>query len=379
MSLRTFARLGSSLSVFDVSHLGATLSLRGFGRLGSSLALIGLARLGSSLSLFGFGQLGSSLSLRSMARLGATLAVLDMTHLGSSLSLRSCSRLASTLSVFGYSRFGASLSLLDFINLGSSLKLRAFTRLGSAMSVLDFTHLGSSMAVRGIWKNAGQGRALSCYGALGLGSFRTYIQSEFNTTEDQYTQVKAYALGTGDNETDTEDGTEDGKPLMQEGSGAVISWNADGGTLHGTWSADGEISTSDRRLKENIRPLQQTLRDGQSTKILRELRPVSYTYTGTSKESKNTRFGFIADEMQRSLPQITRALPHADEGRQGLVYQDLLAFLTAMLQNLAGEMSTLVPRLASIEARIAQRKKWKKARRAKVPPVVMSGSTGAMV
>jgi len=238
------------------------------------------------------------------------------------------------------------------------------------------------MSVRGSGAFAtGHGRSLSCYGALGLGSFRTYIQSEFNTTEDQYTQVKAYALGTGENETDTDapfsfvtsamnEGPGLGKPKMQEDSGAVISWNADGGTLHGTWSADGEISTSDRRLKENIRPLQQALRDGQSTKILRELRPVSYTYTGTSKESKNTRFGFIADEMQQSLPQITRALPHSDEGRQGLVYQDLLAFLTAMLQNLAGEMSTLTPRLASIEARIAQRRKWKKARRKMVPPAV---------
>jgi len=185
-------------------------------------------------------------------------------------------------------------------------------------------------------------RTLSIYGQLKFATRENYVQAEYNTTVEDHDSVKAYA-----------------------NNGGAISWLDYGGTLHGTWVADHPgISTSDRSLKENIKPLRQTLKEGHPD-ILRELRPVSYTYKGSSEEAKHTRFGFIADEMNRTLPQITRSLPRKDESRLGLVYQDLLAFLTAMLQGLAQDMATLAPRLASIEGRIAQRKRWKKEKRAR--------------
>lgn len=198
-------------------------------------------------------------------------------------------------------------------------------------------------------------RTLSCSGALHFASYKNYIQGASDS-------FKAYA-----------------------NYGAAASWSNTnsviGGTLHGTWAGDGSISTSDRRLKENIRELQQTLAEGKSPDILRELRPVSYTYKGASGlEAGQTRFGFVADEMMNALPQITRTLPQGDEDKLGLVYQDLLAFLTAQLQSFSKEMSTLMPRLASIEGRIRQRRKRKRkrakkrraaARVAAVPSVVV--------
>jgi len=178
---------------------------------------------------------------------------------------------------------------------------------------------------------------MSCFGALHFKSYKNYIQGASDS-------FKAYA----DN-------------------GAAASWKTDGGTLHGTWATDGSISTSDRRLKENIRELQQTLAEGKAPDILRELRPVSYTYKGaTGLEAGQTRFGFVADEMMNALPQITRTLPRGDDGdddKLGLVYQDLLAFLTAQLQSFSKEMSTLMPRLASIEGRISHRRKRKRAKK----------------
>lgn len=171
-------------------------------------------------------------------------------------------------------------------------------------------------------------------------------------------------------------------------NGAAITWSNGGGILHGTWESQSEISTSDRTLKENIQNLDETLQeDGRPANVLRELRPVSFKYKGTSKESERTRFVFIAQEVSESLPEIARTLPRgtgydelgAGEERQGLVYQDLLAVLTAMLQGLTKEMSVLTPRLASIEERIAQRKRLKRSRRKNAPSATGASSSGGTV
>lgn len=209
------------------------------------------------------------------------------------------------------------------------------------MSVLSFAHLGSSLSIRGLFPMYSL-RSISCYGALKFRSASNYIQQTTNDTE--------YISMYGHNDR-------------------ALSMTSDGGTLHGTWSADVSISSSDRSLKTNIQSLEHTLQDGTSRPhtgvggILRKLQPVSYTYKGSGAESTKTRFGFIADEMMDALPEITRGLPQKDEGFMGLVYQDLLAFLTAMLQGLAKDMSTAIPRLAMIEERIRQRKKWKRAKK----------------
>jgi hypothetical protein len=102
-SVFDYARLGSSLSVLDMTLLGSTLSLRSF------------ARLGSSLSVLDFIHVGSSLSIRSMSRLGSALSVIDFVHLGASVSVRSVSRLGSSVSLLGLARLGSvfSLSVLD--------------------------------------------------------------------------------------------------------------------------------------------------------------------------------------------------------------------------------------------------------------------------
>lgn len=254
--------------------------------------------------------------------------------------------MGSTLSLFGIGSFGSSLSVLDLVHLGSSLSLRSFSRLGSSLSVMDFAHLGSSMSIRGMWKiseawqaggtprrrtHSGYGRTLSLSGSLHFNTYKHYITHTSS-------QMKAYGNGAGS-----------------------ISWLNTGGTLHGTWASDGAISVSDRSLKQNIRNLEELV---PSSDILRELRPVSYKYKGTTEEKNRTRFGFIAQEIEEQLPQITRQLPDYED-HHGLVYQDLLAFLTTMLQSLAKDMAVLTPRLASVEERISQRRKWKRAQRRK--------------
>lgn len=122
-------------------------------------------------------------------------------------------------------------------------------------------------------------------------------------------------------------------------------------TLHGTWQADGLITTSDARLKKDIRPLHETLRAFQSTSpltdnqsadslpeavqadpaqwALSKLKPVSYRYT--SQEDSGQRFGFIADDVEQVLPDMVR-IGEDDARTKRLLLLDFIALLVSALQ-----------------------------------------------
>merc|ERR1719343_1616535 len=100
-----------------------------------------------------------------------------------------------------------------------------------------------------------------------------------------------------------------------------------GGTLHGAWSSDATVTTSDRRLKRNIEPLYRTIaqranqRGGPSAGsagdkrqqdqpvgwLLRELRPVSFNLKH-GPEAKYLKFGFIAQELETVFPNLVRTV-----------------------------------------------------------------------
>lgn len=125
-----------------------------------------------------------------------------------------------------------------------------------------------------------------------------------------------------------------------------------GGILHGTWIADAEIATSDRRLKKGITPLHRTLlarmadeKVGPYNKnlagmkeqrraaidwILRELRPVSFSFRqGIDSKSMNPRYGFVAQEVERVVPDLV----HDDGSNKYMIYQDLIAMITLAAQD----------------------------------------------
>merc|ERR1719506_3218446 len=113
--------------------------------------------LGSSLSLRSFARAGSAVSVFALSRFGSSVSVLDFLHLGSSLSLRSFARAGSSVSVSGLTRFGSvfSMSVLDFLHLGSSLSLRSFARVGSTVSIHGATMIGGGTANTYIRYNSG--------------------------------------------------------------------------------------------------------------------------------------------------------------------------------------------------------------------------------
>lgn len=150
-----------------------------------------------------------------------------------------------------------------------------------------------------------------------------------------------------------------------------------GGTLHGVWTADVSISTSDRRLKTNIKPLYQTLQEssyalssgwssdrGEDTDIgwvLREIRPVSYTFK-KGADSKQVRFGFIAQEVEKVLPSVAPTIDDAAQTK-GVDYMDLIAVLMNALKEIQQGIKTVIPRMLSVEERVRKRKERKYKKR----------------
>lgn len=164
--------------------------------------------------------------------------------------------------------------------------------------------------------------------------------------------------------------------MLYYGGCRPLTLNDEGGTLHGWWGTMSmAVTSSDRRLKDNIQPVFETLRsrhpliaaqagDGGSVvgAFLDRIRPVSYNLRPDSPAGDHVRFGFIADEMFDVLPEITR-VAKTKERTMGILYEDLISVLTARMQDMFSEMALATARMQSVESRIQQRKQWRSRRR----------------
>merc|ERR1719215_782836 len=138
-----------------------------------------------------------------------------------------------------------------------------------------------------------------------------------------------------------------------------MTLHSDGGILHGTWLSEVAMSTSERRLKRGITDLSGTLQEivpkssekyrrGRAQElppgkiptgddalwVLRQLRPVSYSFKSRGPEAKYMRFGFIAEELETVIPQVVRDVGgKSNEVKKAVLYQDLIALLAAAAQS----------------------------------------------
>jgi len=397
----------ASISVLDFLALGSSLAVRGAARCGCSVSASGVVRLGSAfgLSAISSAVFGSSISVRSMVRCGSALAVastlrcgflwglsvLDAVNFGSSLSVRSAVRLGSATAISGLLRASSvsRLSVLDFLSLGSALSVRSCARLGctlsfcgraaggSVLSVLDFLALGSSLSTRSFVR-VGSCLAVSGSVKTGSGTYRRLaardvdarsLNVDADVTVSSIDVTGSARVGTvvagsvsvmdacrvGEHSGDLLVGAIEIQARGRQGTIRVdgersMTITSAGGSLHGLWTADLAISTSDRRLKDHIAPLLRTLgtvkgaegRVDATSWVLRELRPVSFRF---KDEQDGERFGFIADEVEALLPQLVRTLhgrAKLDDGpAKGVVYQDFIALLTAASQALQGRVELL--------------------------------------
>jgi hypothetical protein len=196
---------------------------------------------------------------------------------------------------------GPSFTVSGFSELGSTLSVHCDT-VASALSVRGFLNIGGTLSVADAINVAG---ILSVRNFVRLGTFEIYA-----------------------------------------GLKRMISTNEYGeGRLHGVWFSDTDISTSDLRLKTNVEPLDRRLdrSSSSSASVLRELRPVAFELK--EDPARRTRFGFIAQELERVLPEVVydeaKSGLSDEPGLKGVIYQDLIAVLTVALQEHQAELDVL--------------------------------------
>merc|ERR1712112_191492 len=107
--------------------------------------------------------------------------------------------------------------------------------------------------------------------------------------------------------------------------------NANGGELIGSWVCDVIASSSDRRLKNSIESLNSSI---SALEVVQNLRPTSYRYNGTNR----TRYGFIADEVAKILPNVVQKLP---SGYDGILYQDIIPVVVQATKQVSAENERL--------------------------------------
>lgn len=209
-------------------------------------------------------------------------------------------------------------------------------RFGSSLSVLDFVQLGSTLSVGTIMTDT--------------------IRKGLSSTYASFSSAKIELYGSGTR-------------------GLTVT--STGGTLHGAWSSDATVTTSDRRLKRNIEPLYRTIQQqamqrggGASSSssapgssaaarakdqpvgwLLRELRPVSFNLKH-GPEAKYLKFGFIAQELETVFPNLVITVGQDDT--KAVASQDLIAVLTLALQNLQKEFDDTRRELEEQRLRVAR-------------------------
>eukprot|EP00439_Symbiodinium_sp_Y106_P040668 s2095_g5.t1 len=219
-----------------------------------------------------------------------------------------------------------------FAHLGLAVFSFSVAKLESSMLAFDSCSLGFSLSARSFVQ---PGSGLAVYGGATLNVGTPNINSlQFDTNS----YIK-YSEGAND--------------YIQMWVGGFMALDMEfGGTasvLHGAWDIATVAISSDRRLKTEIRPLRRTLQGmqpqgenatGQKKKgdgalwMLRQLRPVSYSFKAGS-ESKYMRFGFIADELETTVPQVVRSggTKQGVENSKTVQMFDLIALLTAAGQS----------------------------------------------
>ena len=104
----------------------------------------------------------------------------------------------------------------------------------------------------------------------------------------------------------------------------------------GKITAQSVVTTSDERLKENIKPIEKT--------NLQSVETVEYNFK--ADKDKKKRYGLIAQQLEK----IDESLVYTDEdGTKGINYIDMIALLIKENQNLAKENQNLTKRMERIE------------------------------
>lgn len=111
-----------------------------------------------------------------------------------------------------------------------------------------------------------------------------------------------------------------------------IGSSASAGALH--YTSDGTLTTntSDERLKTNIITVTNALDK------VKQLRGVNYNWT--ENPTGDTRIGFIAQEVNNIVPELTFVNPNSEEKYMGIHYDNVTALLVEAIKELSNDIIT---------------------------------------
>eukprot|EP00924_Labyrinthula_sp_SR-Ha-C_P004274 maker-scaffold_3-snap-gene-19.15-mRNA-1 protein AED:0.29 eAED:0.29 QI:0/0.66/0.5/0.75/0.66/0.5/4/518/436 len=117
----------------------------------------------------------------------------------------------------------------------------------------------------------------------------------------------------------------------------------------GVQGTSGYSAASDARYKTNVRKIEGV----DALKLINKIRPVWFEWKWWKKTFQDRRFssepnqiGFIAQEMERILPQIVR---ENHDGYKSIQYSSLIPILVSGLEELSNELSMLKDKISSLE------------------------------
>jgi hypothetical protein len=126
------------------------------------------------------------------------------------------------------------------------------------------------------------------------------------------------------------------------------------------WAVDGTINTSDARLKKDIRTLETGLG------IVNQLNPVSYKWADGSMDKGQPHTGFIAQELQQTLPHVVvdhEWVEIPDTGQKewvktehlGVNYSELIPILTKAIQEQQQQIEALQAEVSQLKELVQNR------------------------
>jgi len=182
--------------------------------------------------------------------------------------------------------------------------------------------------------SAGGGSAIAVYGVTWAGGYGFY------TSQNSYVggTLTAGSISSG-NITGGAGSTFTAPSITATGN----AWVNASLTVGGNVFAAGFIPNSDIRLKKNIKPLNED--DGLN--IVGQLNPVTFNWKDTTKGT-NLNYGFIAQDMQKVLPDLVSA---NNDGMLGINYNGLIAPMVKSIQEQQKEIDDLKLQIAQLKAK----------------------------
>lgn len=119
------------------------------------------------------------------------------------------------------------------------------------------------------------------------------------------------------------------------------------GLFSGTVTAGGVVLTSDARLKTDIVPI----KNGMET--LKQLNPVFYSKKETMESTDYNRkeYGFIAQELQKILPELVKQTTRDDKALS-VDYNSIIPILTKAIQKQQAQLDVKSNETAALQAKI---------------------------